>query len=324
MLAQAADSSQYYFQKGLEEKNAKRWKLAAADFEMAISKNPKNTAAIIENGYANLAMRNTELARSSFTKAYELDPTNTAVIKELADLYYGYHQYKKAIDFAGKCTSCTNLERTVALCYFQLEDYVNAEKILIKLVPRNAADAELAYTLGKTYMQMELNAKAIPLYMKAIQLDTAKSTWLFELGMLNYATDNFKNAVLYFNKATEKGFPVSNDFNENLGYAYLYSGDFINGERILLDILSKKRGDKDILRDISQVYYNRKMYDKSLEFCQKLMELDLKDAQALYQAGLCFQMKGDKERGQQMCDRAIEMNPSLSRLKKKIEIPGGL
>ena len=59
------------------------------------------------------------------------------------------------------------------------------------------------------------------------------------------------------------------------------------------------------------------MYDKSLEFCQKLMELDLKDGRALYQAGLCFQQKGDKERGAQMCDKAIELDPSLRGLKTK-------
>ena len=269
-------------------------------------------------------MRRMDPAMTDFVRANELDPSNTEVIKELMDLYYSYHQYQKAIDFAAKCTKCTSLEKTVAFCYYNLEDYVSAEKILLKLLPKNSADAEMNYTLGKCYMQMEMNGKAIPYFMKAVELDTTKSTWLFELGLLNYATDNYKNAVIYFNKAAEKGFPVSNAFNENLGYAYIYSGDFAKGEKILLDILAKKRGNKDILRDIAQIYYDRRLYDKSLEFCQRLMEMDMKDARALYQAGLCFQMKGDKERGQQMCDRAIEMDPSLRGLKKKIDTPGGL
>ena len=323
-LAQTADSSQYYFQKGIEEKASKRWLVASRNFDRAIELNPRFTAAYLENGYVNLEMRKTDAAKNNFTKVNQLDPANIDAVKELVDLYYSYHQYQYAIDFAKKCTSCLNLEKTIALCYFHMEDYVNAEKILLRLVPKNPTDAELAYTLGKTYMEMELNAKAIPYYLKAVTNDTAKSTWLFELGMLYFGTDNFKNAAVYFNKAIAHGYPQSIDFNENLGYAYIYSGEFTKGEAILLDILAKKRGDKDILRDIAQAYYQRKMYDKSLEFCQKLMELDMKDGKALYQAGLCFQMLGDKERGQQMCDKAIELDPSLGGLKKKIEVPGGL
>jgi tetratricopeptide (TPR) repeat protein len=322
-FAQSADSSQYFYQKGMEEKSAKRWLVASQYFDRALALNPKFTAAWLANGYANLSMRKTDLAKSDFTKVYELEPTNTDAIKELIDLYYSYHQYQYAIDFAKKCTSCNNNDRTIALCYFNLEDYASAEKILLKSVPRNPTDAIMTYTLGKTYMEMELNAKAIPYYVKAIQLDSNNATWLFELGLLYYSTDNFKNAAIYFNKAIDHGFPQSNDFKENLGYAYIYSGDFEKGEKLLLEVLSKKRGDKDILRDIAQVYYQKKMFDKSLEYCQKLMEMDKNDGKALYQAGLCFQMKGEKERGQQMCDRAIELDPSLRSLKKKLDGLGG-
>ena len=59
------------------------------------------------------------------------------------------------------------------------------------------------------------------------------------------------------------------------------------------------------------------MYDKSLDYCQQLMTLDDKDGKALYQAGLCFIKKGSKEKGQNMCDAAIKMDPSLSGLRTK-------
>ena len=270
-----------FYQKGLEEKAAKRWMVASGYFDRSIAINPKNSAAYIENGFVNLEMRKTNAARDNFTKANELEPSNTEVIKQLVELFYNNHQYQNAIDFAAKCTTCGNMEKIIALCNFRLEDYVKAEKMLLKLVPKNPNDAELSYTLGKTYMEMELNAKAIPYYLKAVQLDTAKSTWLFELGMLYFATDNNKQAVVYFNKASANGFPVTNDFKENLGYAYIYSDEFEKGEKILMDILAKKRGNKDILRDLAQLYYERKQYDKSLEYCQKLMELDVKDAKSI-------------------------------------------
>ena len=84
----------------------------------------------------------------------------------------------------------------------------------------------------------------------------------------------------------------------------------------------KKPGNKDLLRDMAEAFYKGKMYEKSLGYCQKLMEMDMKDGKALYQAGLCFQKKGEVSKGQQMCDKAIELDPTLAGLRKKKEIMG--
>ncbi len=317
VFSQTTDSAVYFYQKGLEEKTAKRFLVASQYFDKAIRLNQKYTAAYIENGYVNLEMHKTDAAKQNFTKVTELDPGNIIANQELISLFFAYHQYQNAIDLAQKCKSCANSDKIIAFCYFQLQDFDNAEKLLLKLVKQNPTDAEMMYTLGRTYMEMELEARAIPFYQKAIQLDGSKNTWFFELAMLYYVTDNYKDAVIFFNKATDLGYPQSAELRENLGYAYLYSGEFDKGEKILLNIHEKKRGDKDIMRDLAQAYYDHKLYDKSLEFCQKLIELDLKDGKALYQAGLCFQKKGELERGQQMCDKAIELDPSLRGLKTK-------
>jgi hypothetical protein len=40
--------------------------------------------------------------------------------------------------------------------------------------------------------------------------------------------------------------------------------------------------------------------------------------------GLSYQKKGEKEKGQQMCDKAIQMDPSLKNLKEEKKMPGGM
>jgi tetratricopeptide (TPR) repeat protein len=317
VFAETLDSSAHYFQKGIEEKMARRYLVAAGYFDKAIRYNSNYTAAYIENGLVNKEMRRTDAAMQNFLKAYELDPGNEVVIKELAELYYSYRQYQKAIDFAQKCKSCENKDRIIAMSYYAIEDYSNAEKILADLVAKNANDAEATYTLARTYLEMGLQGKAIPYYEKAIQADGTKSKWLFELGLLYYDADNYKNAVVYFNKAAEQGFIRNNDFNENLGFAYMYSGQFAEGEKLLNEIMARKPGDKEIIRDVALAFYDGKMYDKCLDYCQKLLEMDKNDGRALYQAGLCFQRKGQTERGQRMCDKAIELDPSLNKLRQK-------
>ncbi|RYF80935.1 MAG: tetratricopeptide repeat protein, partial [Chitinophagaceae bacterium] len=267
-------------------------------------------------------MRRTDKAKDNFTRLHELQPSNKEAIKELMNLHYNYRQYDNAIAFAKKCSDCADADRITGMSFYQQEDYAQAEKFLLAAIKKNANDAEATYTLARTYLDMEEYKKAVPWYEKAIATPIAKSVWMYELGLLYYNNNDYKNAVVAFEKAAAAGFEQKNDFNENLGYAALYAGDYSRGEQLLLGILKRKPNNTTLLRDMSEIFYQQKQYDKSLEYCQKLMQIDPKDGKALYQAGLCFQKKGEKDRGQQMCDKAIEMDPSLANLKRKKEMPG--
>ena len=311
------DSSTAYYQKGLTEKNSGLFMVASQDLEKAIKFDPKNLNAYLQDGYANTEMHRTDVAKADFQNAYNLDPSNAEAIKQLTQIYYSYHQYEQAIDFAKKCNTCDNSERIIAMCSYQQEDYGTTIKDLQDVLQKNPNDAEATYTMARSYLELEEYVQAVPWYQKAVQLDPTKNVWMYELGLLYYNNDDFKDAVIFIDKAVATGYRKTNDVNENLGFACIYTGDFDRGERLLLDLLSKRPGDKDLIRGIAEAYYSVKMYDKSLEFCQQLMQLDAKDGRALYQAGLCFQKKGDKDKGEQMCDHAIEIDPSLASLRQK-------
>lgn len=322
LSAQISDSSQFYFQKGLEEIKARRYLLASGYFTKSIELNPRFVEAYIENGYANNQMRKTDAAKADFTRALELDPQNETAVKELTDIYFNYRQYQNALELAQKCKTCTGKDRIIAMCYFNMEDYGKAEKLLLSLVSKTPKDAEVVYTLASNYLAMGLEAKAITWYENAVLLDDKKSKWFFELGLLYSNTNNYKKAVVAYTKAADLGFNRGNDFNENLGFAYVYSGDFENGNKLLSDLVKRRPGDKELIRDVATAFYDSKNYDKALDFCQMLLEMDMKDGKALYQAGLCFQKKGMVERGMQMCDKAIELDPTLAGLKSKKLSPG--
>lgn len=316
-FSQKSDSAEVYFQKGIEEKTVKHYLLASKYFDKALQFNPQYKEAYLENGYVNLEMRKTENAKANFTKLYEIEPTNAAAIKELMELCFNYHQFAKARELAAKCINCHGAEKIIGMSAYQQEDYAVAIKYLTAYLAKKPTDAEATYSIARSYLDMEQYKAAVPYYTKAIMLDGEKNTWMYELGLLYFNNDDFKNAVVFFNKAAEKGYPQSNDFNENLGYANIYAGNFDAGEKVLLSILQKKPGNKELLRDIAEAYYKNKMYDKSLGYCQQLMEMDMKDGKALYQAGLCFQKKGQVDRGQKMCDQAIELDPSLASMRQK-------
>jgi hypothetical protein len=40
--------------------------------------------------------------------------------------------------------------------------------------------------------------------------------------------------------------------------------------------------------------------------------------------GMSYQKKGDVAKGQALCDKAIQIDPSLAKNKQKKQLPGGL
>jgi tetratricopeptide (TPR) repeat protein len=317
-----ADSAQYYFAKGIEEKNAKHFQVAANNFDKAIKFNANYAEAIIENGFVNLEMRRTDVAKAYFTKAHEIQPSNAVVIKELATLFYSYRQWDKAIEFVNKCSSCDNKDRIIGLCNYEKENYLEADKYLQKALVKEPADAMLNYKTAQNFIQMEQEKKAIPFFEKAISLEPTKTNWIYELGILYYDNRNFRSAATAFETAEKNGYIVNNDFLENYGYALMYGGRFEAGELKLMEIY-KKKGNKELLRSISQILYNYQQYDRCLDYCQRLLELDEKDGKALYQAGLTFIKLGKKDKGQGMCDKAIQLDPSLAGKKSAVGDMGG-
>ena len=316
------DSSSFYFNKGLHEKGNQRLLVASQAFDKAISINPQYKEAYLENAQLLMQMKQLHKAKENYSKLYELDPQNKTAIRELMEIYYNYNQFDKAIELAKKCSECENAQRIIGMSLYKLEDYAEAEKALLAVLQKNAQDAEATYTLARNFLDMESYKKAVPWYEKAVAMAGSKNVWMYELGLLYYNNNDYKNAVIAFEKAAAAGYEQKNDFNENLGFAYIYSGDFDNGEKILADLVRRRPGDKELIRDVAAAFFDSKNFDKALDYCQKLLEIDMKDGKALYQAGLCFQKKGMVERGMQMCDKAIELDPSLAGLKSKKLSPG--
>ncbi len=324
IFSQNIDSAQIYFKKGIEEKNSRLFAIAGKDLVKAIAFNPNYTDAYIESGNVNLEMHKMDPAMANFTKAYELDPNNSEVIKELSTLYFNNRQFQKAIDLAQKCSSCPDADRIMGMSYYNLEDYGKAQTLLQKALAKNDKDGEAAYTLGRTYLELENEKNAIQFYQKAISIEPERNVWIYELGLIYYNQEDYKNALQYFNMAGDKGYNKTSDYYENAGFAQLYAGDAENAMKTLNDLLSKKPNNKELINNIAYALYETKRYDGALSYYTKLLELNPNDAQSLFMAGMVFQKKGEKEKGQKICDKAIAMDPSLAKNRQKKDVPMGL
>ena len=324
LFSQNSDSAQYYFKLGSKDFDGHLYAAAGKKFEKAIQFDPGFAEAFLANGKVNLEMSRVYDASQNFAKAYELQPTNNDVIKELSGLYFNNRQYQKAIDLVQKCKDCNDADRILGMSYYHTEDYGKAVNFLQKAISKDDKDAEATYTLGRTFLELENEKKAIPLFQKAIELKPSKNVWMNELALIFYNQNDYKNALKYFNLATENGLNKTNDFLENYGFTQIYTGDTENGIKTLTQILDRKPNNKELLNNIANAMYETSHYDNALVYFQKLLELNPKDAGSLFMAGMTFLKMGQKEKGQQICDKAIAMDPSLARNRQKKEMPMGL
>lgn len=322
VFSQNADSAQFYYNKGIEENSAKLFAVAAKDFDKAILWKPDFSEAYIANAKVNLGMKKIYEAVQNFTKANQLDPENTEVIQQLAVLYFNNRQYQQAMDFAQKC-NCQISSRILGMSYYQLEDYGKAEKYLKQVVAADGQDADAAYTLGRTYLELENEKSAIVQFEKAISI-LPKNTWTYELGLIYFNQNDFKNSLRCFDLACNAGYNKTNDFYENYGFAQLYAGESENGIKTLTTLLERKPNNRELLNNIANALYETKKFNEALAYFTKLLELNPKDASSLFMAGMTFQKLGQKEKGQKICDSAIAMDPSLARYRQKKEMPVGL
>lgn len=81
----------------------------------------------------------------------------------------------------------------------------------------------------------------------------------------------------------------------------------------------------NILNMVAEAYYYKAKFDQAIEYWDRVLEYDKENASALYMIGMSYQKKGGKEntdKGIALCDKAIEMDPSLSSLKQKKMMAG--
>ena len=318
--AQITDSSRFYFEKGIDAQKKNNLPLASQHFQKSLSFNSENKSVLLAQSFLAKEMHKLSLSQQFFEKSNQLDPNNPIILEELANIYFNNHQLNKAKEFAESCPNCKSHNRILGMCYYESEDYVKAEKYLNLALRENPSDINISYTLARTYVNMEQYNKAMTYYDAVVKMPEVRPMWIYEQGIMYYENSDYKNALIAFNKAVEHGYTPGNDYNENYAFASIYCGDYTKGENLIMELWQKNPVKKDIVRSLITTLYEKKQYDRAIFYCEKLMQLDEKDSKTLYQAGLCFQKKGMKEKGDNLCDKAIELDPSLESLRTKRDI----
>lgn len=317
------DSADYFLQKGLLEKQNGRRLESLKYFEKAAQYDANSKPITSELASAYLDLRRYAMAREMFKKLVSLGDESAATYKQLLTLSFQLKQSDDVLLYADKLKKADPAEKVayyVGRVHYDNDNYGEAIKFLNLAQTEDPANAEVPYLIAHSYADMMNYKLSVPFFKKAIELDPTKNYWIYELGLICYAMHNDKDALKYILEAGEKGYKKDNDYLENLAIAYLNVGQLDQGVAMLEEILKRKPSDMNILNMMAEAYYDKGKYDQAMDYWDRMLEYDKTDASALYMIGMCYQKKGGKEnmeKGTRLCDKAIEMDPTLAGLKQK-------
>lgn len=320
LVAAQTDSSSLFLQKGNEAKNERRFLVASQHYQKAIQFNAENIDAQRELGVVYVEMRKYDLAKLAFEQVTKRNANDPIAIENLANLYFWTRKWNDAIAYSKKMQELKigkNTNFIIGKSYYEQEDYGHAFPYLNAASKDDSANAEIPYIIGRSYVDMNNYRNAAPWFEKAIALDTSKPRWIYECAMNYAAIPDDRTAIRYYLLAAQRGYKTDNGYYQNLSNSYQNIGEFDKCIVILKSVLEKKPADLQLLNTIAEVYYKTKKYDDAIEYWDKILGFDKKSASSLYMIGMAYQKKGDKDKGMQLCDQAIAMDPSLANLKEK-------
>jgi tetratricopeptide (TPR) repeat protein len=319
-VSQSKDSSSVYFKKGIQEKDARRWMVAFNYLQRSVQYDSNNVEAERELGLVSLELRKYGIAEIAFAKVLSLQKDDTTAVVNLANLSFWTHQWKQAIAYAQKAQQLRagkGWNYVMGKSYYQQEDYGQAFKYFQAASKEDSANSEIPYLLARAFVDMNNYKAAVPFFQKAIALDSTKVQWMYEFALVLATIPNDKMAIQYYLLAADKGYKTDNDYYENLADSYIAIGQGEKAVDLMVKVLDKKPADLVLLYSVADVYYHMKKFQEAIDYWDKILFYDKENSKALYMIGMAYQKKGDTDKGRQLCDRAIAMDPSLKNLKQE-------
>jgi tetratricopeptide (TPR) repeat protein len=295
-------------------------------FDKAYNYNKTDKQIVLELATAHFNLRQYAQARTKYMELEKLGDNSAATYKQLMTLSFNMRQFPDAIKYANLLKKADPSEKVsyfIGKAHYDDDNFGEAIKYLTIAGTEEPQSADIPYMIARSYADMMNYKQAIPFFEKALALQPDNNRWLYEIGLIYYAMHEDKKSLQYLLAAAEKGYKRDNDYLENLGIAYLNTKQIDQGLVILKEALQRRPSDMNLLNMIAEAAYDAKRYDDAINYWDQVLTLDKENASALYMIGMSYQNKGEKQKGMALCDKAIQMDPSLAKNKQKIQMPGG-
>ena len=184
-----------FYARGNEIEKAYSHLLAAAENDL---KFPELYIALSE---AEHQRKDEAKSRSYIEKAWQLDPANKNVQRQLGIIYREAHEYAKAIELLKPLLPESRLE--LALSYFDNKNYREAVPLLVELINAEPANADYLYMLGKCYLEVQAYPQAAAVLQRVVQLKPDYVEAYGTLGSVYFIKEDWTRAAQMLSRFVE-------------------------------------------------------------------------------------------------------------------------
>lgn len=321
VYAASNDSADAYIQQAREFQEAKKYAEAWRLYEKAAKAQPANKEAYL--GIVDVCTKMNRMAPAikALEDIYKVYPQDDQVLWKLAKVYFKYGQFQKVIDFAPlvekRVPDGKNWSYMLGKSYFSIQNYGKGIQYLQRAVKEDDQNADAFYLIGHMYTMMSNYKPAIPFYEKSLALDqeNSYSIRVYEFAMVLATAGEYNKSVKWFQTALDKGFTPRDDFYMNYAYTLADANKTDEAINMMESMLKRRPLDVALLNSLADVCYHSGRFKQAIGYWDKVLAMDEKNARPLYHIGLAYIKMGNTTDGQQLCDRAIAMDPTLGVLK---------
>jgi len=186
-----------FYARGDELEKAYPFLVAAADKGLAY---PELYIALSEAAHLR---KDDSKSRSYLEKAYQLDPSNKNVQRQLATIYREAHDYGKAIELLKPLLPESKLE--LALSYFDNKNYRDAIPLLVELINAEGSNptADYLYMLGKSYLEVMAYPQAVAVLQRVLQIQPDYIEAFGTLGSVYFIQEDWARAAQMLTRFVE-------------------------------------------------------------------------------------------------------------------------
>jgi tetratricopeptide (TPR) repeat protein len=140
-------------------------------------------------------------SRSYLEKAWELDPSNKNLQRQLGIIYRESHEYAKAIELLKPLLPESRLE--LAVSYFDNKNYREAVPFLVEMVNAEPANADYLYMLGKCYLEVQAYPQAAAVLQRVVQMKPDYVEAYGTLGSVYFIQEDWARAAQMLSRFVE-------------------------------------------------------------------------------------------------------------------------
>lgn len=315
-----SDSAQYFLKLARAEEAARRPSAAWGFYERAAHYDPRDEEVLRGLISITSTLRKPAATLAAMEKLQAIRPKDVEGARMLTETYFSRGDWAKTVQWGTQTAKLSpdapGLDYMVGTAHYNRRDYNAAVPHLRRAVASEPDRADAHYFLARGYIQQGAYARSLPHYERTLALD-AQPMRAYEYALALSTAEQPEKSVEWFSKALELGYDAGDDFYTNMAYALSDAKQTKQAIATLEGVLVKRPHDQNILHALAEMHYSAKDYKKAIGYWDDVLKEDKENARTLFMIGKSYIAMGKTNEGQQLCNKAIEMEPSLASLRQQ-------